>query len=285
MSRMRGLALCALLAGCYFQSGQAAGDAAGSSGSDGPGDIMIDAPSRLVDRGLVVRYLIAEAGSGNAPAALVDAASDPLDLPITYTPMLAYTTDSGHRGLAWTNPMADDGRADIAVAGTKIAQQLAGRTQWTIEAVYDVEAIGPGIDARIVTISTGSTGYGTATLLTSDRSHVTVEINGVGTAWPVDETQGRIVVHAVVNTNASSAGQRVQVYVAGAPMINGGGMPPNQGAGLGLAATDHLTVGNINTGGRSFKGKLYYAAFYNVALSQAEVVDNAAALAADDDHP
>ena len=142
-----------------------------------------------------------------------------------------------------------------------------------------------GVDARIVTISTGTVGYGTATLLTSDRLHANVEVNGLGTAWPVDETKGRIVVHAVVNTTASGAGQRVQVYVGGAPMINGGGTAPNPGVGLALTATDHLSIGNVDTGGRSFVGKIYYAAFYNVALSQGEVVANAAALASDDDHP
>ena len=280
---MRAVLATLLLAGCYFQSGQAAADAAKGS-ADAPADMMMPQP-RLVDRGLVVRYFINEAASGQMPAALVDSALQPLALPITYTSKLAYTEDNGHRGLHQASMTPDNARADVGVAGTKVGPLLAGKTQWTIEAVYDVQAIPATINARIVTIATGITTYGTMALLTVDRAHVNLELNGVGTTWPVDETMGRVVVHAVVNTNATTASGREQVYVAGGPVINGGGTGPSQGAGLSLQATDHLTIGNVDTGGQSFQGTVYYVALYDVALSQSEVAQNAAALATDDDHP
>jgi hypothetical protein len=275
------------LAGCSFRAGKAASDGAmgdGNSGGEGSADaLVVDAPPRFIDRGLLVRYFMDEAASGQAPAALVDAAPSPLNLPITYTSNLSYAGARYHRGLA-SATAGDDGRADIALAGTKLATNLTGATTWTLEVVYQVKAVSPpsGVDCRILTIATGTVGYGNAALVTSDTGHVDLEINGIGTAWPVDETSV-VVLHAVVDTSAASSVQRTQVFVNGGAVLNGGGTEPAQNAGLNIAATDHLTVGNVSVGGRSFVGDVLYAAIYDVAFTPAEVGKNASALMSSDD--
>src|SRR5258706_9877326 len=192
------------LAGCEFQSGVTTRDAAIPDGIiDG---IPIDAPPRLAGRGLLVRYFMDEAGSGQLPTQLVDSTATPLNLPITYTSNLAYTGPDGHRGLVWTSPAGTDGRADIALQGTKIATQLGSKVAWTIEVVVDVQAVSPpgGTDTRLIAIGTGTANYGTAALVVSDLTHVTLSVNGVTTTWLVDARQGRHVITAVVNTQAAT---------------------------------------------------------------------------------
>jgi hypothetical protein len=268
------------LASCSFNHGKGAPD--GQDRSDGANK---DASPRLIDRGLVARYLIAEAASGSAPTALIDAAPSPLPLPITYSPNFQYTTVTGHRGIQWAAMAAHPARATAPISGTKVAARLGGATTWTLEVVVDVQALSPpgGIDCRIITLANGTTTYGDAALVTSDLTHVNLFVNGVATTWAVTEASGRHVLHAVVDTAPVDPAQRAQLYVDGAPATLGGGAEPLQGETLTLAASESLSIGNVDTGGRSFIGVEYYAALYDVALSPTEVAANASALGADDD--
>jgi hypothetical protein len=276
-----GLVAAAGFAACGFQNGTTTHD--GGTG-DVARDVAGDAASGLVDRGLLVRYFMAEAASGQTPTALLDAAPSPLDLPIAYSSQLAYAGASGHRGLEWGSA-GDSAVASVPLTATKLAVQLTGKTTWTFEVVADVKAVSPpsGLDCRIFTIATGTNGYGTAGMITSDLGHVTVEINNsTATTWAVDETQGPFVMDVVVDTN-QPPGSRVKFFLNGAAQPLGGGSEPTLGAGLAIAATDHLSVGNVDSGGRSFAGDETYAAIYNVALTSAEVARNASALQANDD--
>lgn len=243
---------------------------------------QVDAQAVLADTGLIVRYFINEASSGQTPTALIDSAPNPLNLDITYTGQMQFTETGGHRGLAWTTS-ADDARADVAVMGTKIRNQLNGSQTSTIEVVIDVNAV-TSLSSRIVHIGNAMES-GECSLTSTNDARLTVRGSNadIGT-FPVDlPGSGRIVVHAVVDTTLNTAGDRTRLYVDGVEVPNTGGINPIQNDTYSIGASSSFVIGNRAIGGRSVEGTIYYAALYSAALTPAEVANNAAILAVSDD--
>jgi hypothetical protein len=229
--------------------------------------------------------MIAEAAAGQGPTLLVDAAPNPLPLAISYdaTANMSFTAPSAHRGLAWSLS-GSTGRAKAAIGNSKIATRLGGKTMWTLETVVDV-ANCTSTDCRVLTIATDVAGYGSAALIVNDSTHVSVYLDGAPTTFAVLAGVGRIVLHAVIDTTAAGAGERIQLFINGVAATETGGGQPAQNAVLTLGAGDSLVVGNVDTSNRSFAGTEFYAALYDVALTPLEITAQAAALAADDDTP
>jgi hypothetical protein len=264
------------LAACSFENGAGTTRDA-TTDSDGVIDVRADV---LTSRGLVARYFIDETSLDVDPVALIDSAPNPLALPITYTPFIAYTQLPTGRGLSWSSA-ADDGRASVAIGTTKLAA-LAGATAWTFEIVVDVRS--QGTQSRLIGVNDGVSGYGKASLLTGNATDLRLYMEPEVASWSgnVDLAVGRIVVHAVVDTTAAT--DRATLHVGGTRVMRttsdyGTGTVPSFGA------SEFFTLGNVEGAARSFVGDIYYAAVYDVALTQPEIEVNAALLLANDDRP
>lgn len=261
--------------------GAAAGGVGGTGGSVAGGGMGGGGVPALSDDGLVVRYFIDEAASGMV-AQLEDSASDPLPLAITQGPEMAFTELGGHRALAW-DAVGQNGRASVAVDGTKVYQALQGATQATIELVVDLRQA-TSLWSRIFHIGLDAEG-GLFTLLSTDQNRLMFRLNDVERGiWPVGlSSAGRIVVHCVLDTTLAPAADRVRLYVDGSPVASTSTSQPSQGLTIDLLTGRHFVLGNREIGGRSFLGELYYAALYNRALGLATIGEHAARLSSDDD--
>lgn len=241
-----------------------------------------DAAPVLVDTGLIVRYFINEAASGQTPTQLVDSAPNPLNLGLTYTDELSFTESGGNRGLQWT-AAGGDARAEVAVNGTKIRNSLNGSQTGTIEVVIDIDDV-TGFSSRISHIGSGMQS-GEFSLTSTSTGSLTVRVKGfdVGT-FPVNlPASGRIVVHAVLDTTLATAGNRTRLYVDGAEIANTGGFDPLHNDTIAIGMSSSYVLGNRAIGDRSFQGTLHYGALYSAALTPAEIANNAAVLSASDD--
>jgi hypothetical protein len=254
-------------------------------------------PPLLVDDGLLARYFLDEAAGGQGPTHALDAAPDPLDLPLVYDGMggmnPVYVEQAGHRGLRWPTPGLD-GRATIAVAGTKLQSGLHNRVAATIELVVEVDAV-TDLGSRLTHIGRGIE-YGHFTLRSSkiDRLEFYWKGNVLAGVWPVDWSGlGRAVVHVVVDTGQPDPIHRVRLYIGGVAVTGGMDIalvPPNQNEAIAIPTDPniplHFTLGNRGVDvDRSFQGTLYYAAIYAAALSETQLEENAAVLAGLDDAP
>ena len=261
--------------------------AGGSAGTGGAGGAAGGSPagSSLVDTGLIVRYYIDEAASGQGPAELVDAAPAPQPLGMVWGPELSYAEDgAGHRGLRW-NQIEQYSRATVAVDGTKISGQLHGSTTGTIETVVSVSAVSTS-HSRLSHIGQDEEG-GRFTLSMPSPSRLQFyTASGRKGYWEVDfPGLGRIVLHLVLDTTLADPAERVKLYLDGALVPSVGGEPPDQDEVLDLGTGRHYVLGNREVGERTFVGTLYYAAMYGSALSAADVLNNVGVLISDDDTP
>ena len=104
---MRGAAVLVMFAGCSFTHGSLSSDGSTTPPDEaGPGDTkMPDAPTPLVDEGLLVRYFIDEADSGQVPTQLVDSAPSPLPLDLHYTTVMNFVLQFSHYTLAMRTKM------------------------------------------------------------------------------------------------------------------------------------------------------------------------------------
>lgn len=262
--------------------GGAGGAGTGGAGTGGAGGDLLGQGS-LVDRGVLVRYFIDEADSGQTVTQLEDATPDPLPLPLTYGPELSFATDGKNRGLEWTT-VALDGRASTPVTGSKVTA-LQGSTTGTIEVVIDIDEV-TSSSSRISHIDFDYEA-GRFTLASSSASRLQFRVNGglIGDCPVSLPALGRAVVHAVLDSSQPDAGARVRMYVNASPLTRVGGSPPSQDEGIDLGTTAHYVLGNREIGVRSFQGRLYYAAMYTSALTEEEVLRNAARLLQGDDRP
>jgi hypothetical protein len=252
----------------------------------------------LVDDGLLVRYFLDEAASGQAPTMALDAAPQPLALPLVYSKMAGdnpvYVEQSGHRGLSWSK-IELHGRATIPVDATKIQARLAGKTTATIEVVVEIDQVTAN-GSRVSHIGAGAE-PGHLTLRSDDINKAQTYWQGdrLAGVWDVDwVAEGRAVVHLVYDTAQADPAARVRFYLDGQELPDAPDPVehpmPNQtitipATGLMMKPV-HYTLGNRGEDvARSFKGVLFYAALYDVALSDDDIATNAALLEQDDDTP
>jgi hypothetical protein len=244
----------------------------------------------LVDRNLLVRYYLDEADSGQAPAEALDAAPNPLPLTLTYTPGMSYASVDGHRGLSWT-AIELSGRASAAVASTKVEGGLAGHGAATIETVVELSAVST-LNSRISHIGTVNES-GRFTLSSGETGMVNFFWMPTGAlepvlaaGYPVDfPALGRVVLHLVLDATQPATADRARLFVDGVEVAAVVSTPPLPDETIVLAADNHFVLGNREIGMRSFVGVLYYSAMYSDALTDLEVQNNAAVLAASDDSP
>lgn len=261
------------------------GAPAGPGGSGGGGGITIH-PGVLVDDGLVARYYIDEADTGQTPTELVDHAPMPLNLAITYAPTMQFAVDAaGHRGLRFDLEGAD-GRASTAVDGSKLVGALQTSTTATIELVADVQGV-TDVNSRIVYI--GLDAEAGRFSLTSDlptRLYLFGNDQELYASAAIDlPGTGRCVVHAVLDTAQTDPLDRARIYVNGSPLPNFDGTAPALDTPLDLGVGRHFVIGNREISGRTIRGMIYYTALYSTALSDVQVVQNALLLLESDDTP
>jgi hypothetical protein len=238
----------------------------------------------LVDSGLVVRYFIDEAESGQGPMMLSDAAQDPLPLTIDYNDELSFSGGPGKRGLQWSDG-ATHARAFAPIAGTKIIAMLDGRTQATIEMVVELDAIlitgsvlsmiGSGNEFNFGDLSLVAGGDGQLGFFWQNGADIYVWDTNVVDA-------GRVVLHAVLDSAQADPIMRARYYVNGTQEVQGN---PSVGNGqtIHVQADGHLAVGSAVAEPFSPRGIIAYVAYYNVALSDADILVNVAHLNVSDD--
>jgi len=259
----------------------------------------------LVDNGLVARYFIDDTALPNGVVTtLADAADDPLPLSLDYglsnlehlstLSLLSLTEDNGRRALSWSG-VDTPARASVEVNDwEKLYTKLDGTEQATLEAVVKLGEVSES-HSRIMHFGDGKEG-GRLTLGSwSGKGNCGQGVDAFWNnqplgCWEIPFTE-RVVIHLVINTESDDP---VKLYLDGSDNLqriefNSNGVdsgPPTDELNLGLiepGAAPYFVLGNRELGGRSFKGKLYYAAVYNVALDDDEVDQNAKILGQSDD--
>lgn len=260
------------------------GTGGSGTGGGGTGGTIFN-PGSLVDDGLVARYLIAEADSGQAVTELVDAAPSPLAIPITYIPELTFAADTeGRRGLNFSVTNGA-GRAAVGVDGTKVSQQIHASGTATIEVVADIVDIDN--PAGFLFIGQNIWTQRLA-LIAWEETLVTVVMNDGG-GWAdffVDVPAiGRTVYHGVLDTDAVAPEDRIRLYLNGARLTPIDTNFPTQGALIDLSIGNMLTIGNDANNTYSPEGMIFYVALYSSAFTDEQVSQNTPLLLYDDDVP
>ena len=278
------------LAGCGFDL-QLSGAPPGSDGSQEPvadatGDTMITQDAQLVplvDRGLVVRYFIDEAASGQAVTTLVDSAQAPLSLPITHGTTTAYLEVGGNRGLRWSASQSD-GKVEIALGTeTKLRTRLTTTPTITMEVVVQITNAGDsGSESHITGMRGGNPDFVLAAIDTTDL-RLFKPFGTVGATWANANTQQRMVLHLVFDTTRTMPNERIELFRNGVNIAKTTGSAPNINSEVSLGSSDDFVIGNNQNEDRSIEGTIFYVAYYDVALSSTEITTNAARLLADDD--
>lgn len=277
------------LVGCGFdvqfsRDSSVTGDAAFDSreATDGTDSTTPDAPLvTLVDRGLVARYFNDDAASGQSPSSIADSAPSPQNLPITFGPA-TFTEDNGNRGLRWQTSQSA-GKIEVTLGTTKLRTELAPKHTVTIEVVVQITSAGAaGSESQITGLRGGNpdfmlTAFGTADL------RFFKPFGTEGATWLGANTQQRMVLHLVFDTDRTNANERIELFRDGAPLIKSTGSAPTMGSSVGLGASDSFVIGNRQSQDRSIGGTIFYVAYYNVALAPAEIANNAQRLLANDD--
>lgn len=256
----------------------------GSSSEEGEASSGAE-PVGLMGRGLLVRYFIDEAASGQRVDSLADAAPDPLELPISYAGgQPEFVESGGNRGLEWATE-SGEGMAISPVAGTKIESTLDGAATATIEVVVDPDAVGePGYTTRFVHIG-GSFATGRLVLGATTTQGFVLRLNDATvTEWatPIGAL-GRSVVHLVVDASQAALEDRARLFIDGVEQAATVSSGPGAGETITLPGGESLVLGNEPNSFRSMDGTLFYAAIYDVALDETEITTNAALLLASDD--
>jgi hypothetical protein len=264
----------------------AVGGQGGTGASGGEGGSGGQAPV-LVDRGLVVRYFMDEAPSGQSPTQMLDSAPSPFHLGLDYSAQMAYAATPNGRGLDWT-AVAAPGSARGTISGSKVQTALHGSATATIELVVNATDLRQGGNTVINALGSGSNAGDLSLYSTTNHGG-----NQVGVAWhggtemgywPVDlRTVGRVVLDAVVDSTQADGASRLLLFVDGVSAGAASGSNVTQNATVDLSSATTLSVGNGVALVASIEGGLYYAALYSSALSQSEISINVTRLQASDD--
>ena len=206
---------------------------------------------------------------------------------------MSFIEVDGNRGLHWT-AAGTDGRASIAVWGTKLPDMLQGSTVATAELVVVVEE---SINwDRLINVSVGNTAgshFGLAVppgaSALSFHPYPWVSENAGEWSLALPEL-GRVVVHLVVDTDLPNEADRAQLFVDGAAATPAATpsttyVPLQAGATVDLGANTFFDIGNKQAHSRSIRGTIFYAALYAAALTTTEIGTNVTVLQGSDDHP
>ncbi len=242
----------------------------------------------LVDTGLVVRYYIDEAASGQGPAAVLywRGVGADFDLAITYAAALNYTESGGNRGLECTS--VDRGQRAtklISNSSDKIRDNIDGAQKCTVEIVARIDDFNSGT-GRCFVINENGTGDAIIGLTGTSPTVAQVRFN-TSVMRTFDPGTARAVWHIVYDTTQSVANDRVMVYKDGtlqSPTIDAN---PALNATISLPNNSRMFMLNRGTStfDRSMDGVLFYAALYSSAFSASDVTTNDAILDPDDDTP
>jgi hypothetical protein len=288
-----------------------AGAAGGFGGVGGqPGGAGGQPPTTLVDRGLVTRYFLDEAASGMTPSEVQDSAPDPRALTLDYGdisppppmggmggiggaggapagsggsgPNVSWVENMGQRGMRFLVKNRSGGASSSITSIPKLAA-MDGLTEATIECVAEVDGVGgSNVCNRLFHFGVNNNGQLSLCALSAGLSF---RFNGEEReTWDVDyDSAGRLVAHVVLDTARPDA-ERVLLYVNGVDQGAGAifDEPPASLEAIALNGGRHV-LGNRNGNDGTIEGVLYYCALYSVALTAAEVTNNATRLMANDD--
>jgi hypothetical protein len=281
-------------------TGDAAQATTEGNGDGDAGDLNSWTVTTTDSTGLLARYWLDEAASGQVPANLNDSEASPLNLSLSYVATSPEWQDGtgGNRHLRFygTGSTTDTGGAQANSGATKM-DGLHGSQTATLVAKYAMDSnVCTNNGDRIVGISDGdaSADGWLAMRERGSRDGLQVRWAGVSTvgfyalgngtpSCPVDSAS---TVHWVVDTTQAVAADRVKAYIDGVAQtvqVMNGALPP-QNATIDLGPnTRRLFIGQPHTGYRTFRGRIWYAAIYDTALSSATVSSDATAINACDD--
>jgi hypothetical protein len=254
-------------------------------------EVMFDEPAVAL-----VRYWIDEAPSGQGVANLIDAAANPLNMPLSYPSTSTPIWDGGsggNRHLSFDGTDGTDtGGGRVDVNGTKI-DSIHGATNITVELKYMAEGC-VGNDWRAFGISDGNSSSD-GWLAVRERSlrdvlqvqwaGQTVGVYALETGCPITSAS---VVHWVVDTREATNTDRIRAYIDGVQAtvtpIDGSTWPSqNETIDLG-PGTRRMFVGRPWDGIRTMRGRIWYAALYQGVLTNGQIASQVTALTASDDN-
>jgi hypothetical protein len=279
---MRLAVVIALGAGCGRLDFEPVSTDAVPIGTDGAPDVV---SAGLVDRGLLVRYFLDEAASGQGATQLVDSAPDPAPLALRYVgaePRF-FESDPG-KGLQFDTIELDGGAC--APLPAKILDALSTGTTGTIEVVANIMA-GSQQGSRLMHIGADSEwafsiGYDTVNQRIDAGIVRTGALEGdLHYLYDLPAT-ATSVLYFVVDLEHPEPLDRVQVFVddARVALEQSTSNVPLDGDRLELRPDMFLCIGNREIGGRSPQGTISYGAMYSVALTAEERAANRARLEA-----
>jgi hypothetical protein len=171
-----------------------------------------------------------------------------------------------------------DGRACTDVAGTKLTGALDGSREATFELKARISNTSQ--TARLLDISDDQGGPVLRITADEDMAPLSLRAGGQEHKQNVDFDVSR-VIHLVVDVDAADPADSIRFYVDGNRLTNTPHTVHLDPLDLSTATT--LCLGNSFEGGRSFEGRIHYAAIYSVALSESTIAAHASSLAQDDD--
>ena len=245
---------------------------------------VVEAALPLIDRGLVVRYFLDEARTDPAPRTVVDAGPLSFDLDVDVEDNdPSFVLVNGHGAASWASEGEDGLMSEALLFSDTFRFLFEGGTTATLEAVASIADAGNA--SRLIHIGNGSE-RGFLTLAVTDDGLFFFYDGTEASEWPTP-TGGlnqRAVITLVIDTTQNVETERLKLYIDGVRLL-GPDQAPDQNFSLDIPFGRSLTLGNRSGGGASFQGELFYAAIYNVALTDEEVLDNVQALLSSDDGP
>jgi len=232
----------------------------------------------------VSQYLLDEASSGQGPTDALDNMATPFNLPHDYdtSPVQpVYFSGANGKGLEW-NTVTEGGGPHASIVGTKIKTQLDGTKTASIVLVMDIDAVSAST-SRFFTIGAG-VGNGQFTLSTNAIGELHFLYNGTTVKFTQDLTVGRIVVHAIFDTDQDISDNRLKIYVNGIRLIKITGSNPTTGTTLDLSdAGLEMFIGNRDANVRSCDGRISYCAVFDKAVTIDQIMTEVGTLLANDD--
>ncbi len=245
---------------------------------------VVEAGVPLIDRGLVVRYFLDEARTNPSPALVVDAGPLSFDLDVSVEDGdPSFVLVNGHGAASWTSEGEDGLMSEALLFSDTFRSLFEGGTAATLEAVASIAAAGNA--SRLIHIGNGSE-RGFLTLAVTEDGLFFFYDGVEASEWPPPPggLDRRAVITLVVDTTQEEESERLRLYFDGVRLAGPDQAPPLNFT-LDIPFGRSLTLGNRSAGEASFQGELFYAAIYNVALTDAEVLDNVQALLSSDDGP